>query len=570
MSMSSPAGSTLPPAAPTDAGRAPPRIGQTLMARGVVSADQIHIALLEQDRQHQPIGRILIRLGFVSEATLREVLSENSGTRAIDLSHTLIEPQALALLPRATARSLLACPLALTDDGHRLLVATADPRDLLRRDRLRAALPHDLEIEFCQAGESDIVRAIDRHYGMPLTIDALLRQIESAQGYGRGDGATADHEQAVVQLVDSILADAVRRQASDIHFEPEGACLRIRYRIDGILQQVRSLHGSCWAAMAIRLKVVSGMNIADSRSPQDGRLVLAVGGRDVEFRVASLPTLHGENFVLRVLDRHKGIRPLAELGLANDDLQQLATMLARPDGVLLVTGPTGSGKTSTLYSLLNHINDQHLHIMTLEDPVEYALPLVRQVSLADAAGLDFANGARAILRQDPDVVLIGEIRDRETAEVTFRAAMTGHRVLSTLHTGSAIGAIPRLLELGIPHHVLAGNISGIVAQRLVRLLCPACRNNTAPPLASEPPPPIGCPECEHSGYRGRQAILEILRVSREFDRLLALREPLDVLLAQARHDGHHSLAEAGRRLLEAGLTNHAELARVVDLTRESS
>ena len=266
-------------------------------------------------------------------------------------------------------------------------------------------------------------------------------------------------------------------KSSDIHFEPEANFLRIRYRIDGMLRQIRALHKSYWPAMTVRIKVLSGMNIAETRAPQDGRIgAHRMRGRQVDFRVACQPTIHGENIVLRILDRQKGIVPLEDLGLAEEHLHQLKLMIARPEGIILVTGPTGSGKTTTLYSVLNHINSEGINIMTLEDPVEYPMALVRQTSVAETAKLDFANGIRSMMRQDPDVILVGEIRDADTAEMALRAAMTGHQVYSTLHTNSAIGAIPRLLDIGILPDIMAGNIIGIVAQRLIRRLCDHCKS----------------------------------------------------------------------------------------------
>ncbi len=282
--------------------------------------------------------------------------------------------------------------------------------------------------------------------------------------------------------MDALLTDAVKRDASDIHFEPELSFLRIRYRVDGILRQIRALHKSYWAAMAVRLKVIAGMNIAETRAPQDGRITLNISGRQIDFRVAAQPTIHGENIVLRILDRQKSIVPLDNIGLDETQLDQLKLMIARPEGIILVTGPTGSGKTTTLYSMLNHINEEGVNIMTLEDPVEYPMAMIRQTSVAEAAKLDFANGIRSMMRQDPDVILVGEIRDGDTAEMAFRAAMTGHQVYSTLHTNSAIGSIPRLLDIGVLPDIMAGNIIGVVAQRLVRRLCVHCRR----PYAAEP------------------------------------------------------------------------------------
>ena len=286
----------------------------------------------------------------------------------------------------------------------------------------------------------------------------------------------------MVRLVDALLVDAVKRGASDIHFEPEYAFLRIRYRIDGVLETVRSLHKTYMPGITVRIKVISDMNIAETRAPQDGRLSLTLNGRPIDFRVSTHPTIHGENIVLRILDREKSIISLDKMNLPTATLTRLSLMLARPEGILVVTGPTGSGKTTTLYSLLSQVNDETVNIMTLEDPVEYPLTLMRQTSVNEAVKMDFANGIRSMMRQDPDIILVGEIRDHDTAEMAFRAAMTGHQVFTTLHTNSALGAFPRLLDIGILPDIMAGNIIGVIAQRLVRVLCVHCKEAYAPTL----------------------------------------------------------------------------------------
>ena len=364
-----------------------------------------------------------------------------------------------------------------------------------------------------------------------------------------------------------------------MHFEPEQNFLRIRYRIDGLLRQIRALHKSYWPAMAVRIKVMSNMNIAETRAPQDGRISLNISGRLVDFRVSAQPTIHGENVVLRILDRQKGIVPLDKVGLDDAQLDQLKLMIARPEGIILVTGPTGSGKTTTLYSVLNHINEEGINIMTLEDPVEYPMSMIRQTSVAEAAKLDFANGIRSMMRQDPDVILVGEIRDADTAEMAFRAAMTGHQVYSTLHTNSSIGAIPRLLDIGVLPDIMAGNIIGVVAQRLVRRLCPHCKKPYNAEshemrllgLASDVPPPTlyrasGCEHCEYQGYRGRQAIMELLRMDADLDELVARRATMREIKQAALAKGFRSLAEDGLRRVREGSTSLEEVGRVVDLT----
>ena len=556
------------------------QLGQVLIAKGILSEDQLRIALLEQMKSNQPVGKLLVSLGFVSEATLRDALSESLGKRSVDLSNAIIDPSALALVPRDLAKRLHLLPLDYEAENRRLTVALADVNDIVALDKIRALAGGDLEIDTLLAGETEIGRAIDQAYGYELSIDGILHEIETGEIDFRGLQSSADeYSQPVVRLIDSILTDAVKRESSDIHFEPEIGFLRIRYRIDGILRQVRSLHQSYWPAMAVRVKVMSGMNIAETRAPQDGRITLSMRGRQIDFRVSAQPTIHGENIVLRILDRQKGLVPLEGLGLAEKQLDQLKLMIARPEGIILVTGPTGSGKTTTLYSVLNHINSEGLNIMTLEDPVEYPMTLVRQTSVAEAAKLDFANGIRSMMRQDPDVILVGEIRDADTAEMALRAAMTGHQVYSTLHTNSAIGAIPRLLDIGILPDIMSGNIIGIIAQRLVRRLCVHCKTSYQAEAhearllgctGDTPRPviyrPCGCERCEFQGYRGRLAIMEILRMNADLDELVARRCTVREIRHLADRQGFVALADDGLRRVLDGSTSIEELGRVVDLT----
>jgi type II secretory ATPase GspE/PulE/Tfp pilus assembly ATPase PilB-like protein len=330
--------------------------------------------------------------------------------------------------------------------------------------------------------------------------------------------------------------------------------------------------------MVVRMKVMSGMNIAETRAPQDGRISLHLSGRPIDFRVAAHPTTHGENFVLRILDRQKGIVPIDQIGLDELALSTLKTIIAKPEGIVLVTGPTGSGKTTTLYSVLSHVNTEAVNIMTLEDPVEYPIPLIRQNSLNETAKLDFASGIRSLMRQDPDIILVGEIRDHPTAEMAFRAAMTGHQVYSTLHTNSAIGAIPRLLDIGIPPDIMAGNIIGIVAQRLIRILCPHCKSSY-PPDATERKllglpdddatpayRPTGCELCHFHGYNGRRAIMEVLKIDSDIDDLISRRASSRELKRTAQEKGFRPLAQDGIRCVIQGHTSIAEVSRVIDLS----
>ncbi len=555
-------------------------LGQTLIALGLISTDQLHIALREQTRTREIIGRQLVRLGFLSEATLRDALARSLDQASADLSGLLPDAEALALVPRQAARRLGLIPLSYDAQQCHLVVAASNTADIVAQDQLRSLLPGGATVELRLAGDSEIACAIDLLYGHELSIDGILHEIETGEADTTSLTGRADtYAQPVVRLIDALLADAVKRGASDLHFEPETAFLRIRYRIDGLLRQIRALHKSYWPAMAVRIKVMAGLNIAETRAPQDGRISLSVSGRPVDFRVSTQPTIHGENIVLRVLDRQKGIVGLHELGLSDTRLDLLKLMIARPEGLILVTGPTGSGKTTTLYSILGHINAEGVNIMTLEDPVEYPMAQIRQTAVSEAARLDFANGVRAMLRQDPDVILVGEIRDGDTARMAFQAAMTGHQVYSTLHTSSAIGAIPRLLDLGIVPDILAGNLIGIVAQRLVRRLCPHCREAypaTDPEMrllgiADQPARPnlyrpVGCPQCDYQGYRGRLAIMELLRLDADLDELIARRATARELQQAAATRGFTRLADDGTRRVIAGDTSLEELARVVDLT----
>jgi general secretion pathway protein E/type IV pilus assembly protein PilB len=321
-------------------------IGQVLITQGIISEDQLRIALLEQMRSNQPVGKLLVSLGFVSEATLRDALGESLGQRAVDLNSSIVDPVALELVPRDLAKRHAMLPLSYSSSDRRLTIAIADPNDIVAIDKLRSLVPHELTIETLLAGESEIIRAIDQYYGHELSIDGILHEIETGEVDYRSLAASTDEfSQPVVRLVDALLTDAVKREASDVHFEPEASFLRIRYRVDGILRQIRALHKSYWPAMAVRIKVMSGMNIAETRAPQDGRISLNISGHPVDFRVAAQPTIHGENIVLRILDRDKGIVPLDGLGLSDTQLSLLKLMVARPEGIIMVTGPTGSGKT---------------------------------------------------------------------------------------------------------------------------------------------------------------------------------------------------------------------------------
>jgi len=555
-------------------------LGKLLIQKGVISEDQLRIALIEQKRSNEPLGKLLITLGFVTEATVRMALSENLNQQSADLTSLVVDAIALKLIPKEGAKRYRVFPIVYERQTDNLILAMSDTSNIVALDQISAMLVKGITITPLLVNESDISRAIDQYYGFELSIDGILHEIETGEVNYASMGSTSDeYSQPMVRLIDAILADAVQNSASDLHFEPEQSFLRIRYRIDGILRQIRSLHKSYWPAMAVRLKVMSNMNIAETRAPQDGRISIKFSGRQIDFRASAQPTTHGENFVLRVLDRQKGIVPLDGLGLGEAELSLLKLMIARPDGVILVTGPTGSGKTTTLYSILNHINTESVNIMTLEDPVEYPMNMIRQTSVIESAKMGFAEGIRSMMRQDPDIILVGEIRDQETAEMAFAAAMTGHQVYSTLHTNSAIGAIPRLLDIGVLPDIMSGNIIGIIAQRLVRKLCPHCREahladdieHQLLGLGEDAPPQtlyraVGCDRCAHQGYKGRIAIIELLKMTPALDELVARRVSSRELKTAAAAGGFHSLIDDGVRRVLEGVTTLEEVGRVVDLT----
>jgi type II secretory ATPase GspE/PulE/Tfp pilus assembly ATPase PilB-like protein len=555
------------------------RLGELMIQQGLISQDQLRIALIEQEQNNIPLGRQLVRLGFVSENMVRDLVAHTIGQESIDLTTVVADVDALSMVPEDFSRRYHLLPVAYEDATKTMIVAMADMFNVVALDQLRAMLGGQIQLKPVLAAEAQLEEHIDQFYGYELSVDGILREIETGEIDYQSLTADGDEfTQPVVRLVGALLMDAVKRGASDIHFEPEYAFLRIRYRIDGVLQQVRSLHKSYWPGVAVRLKVISGMDIAETRAPQDGRLNMNLCGRPIDFRVSAHPTIHGENIVLRVLDRERSIIPLERMGLRTSTLEQLKLMMTRPEGILVVTGPTGSGKTTTLYSLLSHQNTEAVNIMTLEDPVEYPVTQMRQTSVAEVNKIDFANGIRSIMRQDPDIILVGEVRDSDTATMAFRAAMTGHQVFTTLHTNSALGAFPRLMDIGISPDIMAGNIIGVVAQRLVRVLCPHCKEPAKP---SDDERKIlnvkrneaiqifkhkGCKRCNQTGYRGRMAIMELLRIDSDMDSLIARRAHFDELRKMALDKGFNTLADDGVRRILEGYTSIEEVMRVIDLT----
>ena len=546
-------------------------IFNSLVTDGLLSADQLQIGLTESRRSNQPIDKTLLKLGFITETLLNKaILSRESDdgrqVQGVSLDGVIPDPQALSLVSAELARRFTIIPVSFKNQV--LVIATTDLNNLPLQDRLKALLDADVQLQLALANEREIVEAIDRFYGFELSIDGILHEIETGEISNDMASVGDDYHQPVVRLVDSILTDAVKNNASDIHFEPEAGFVRIRYRVDGVMLQIRSFHIDYWSAIVVRIKVMSRLNIAESRAPQDGQLSKRISGGDIEFRVSCMPTVHGENVVLRVLDRQKGIVPIDQLGLRSDTLRKLQVSMDRPEGLILITGPTGSGKTTTLYSMLNHKSDETINIMTLEDPVEYPMPMLRQTSVNEQVKLNFTTGIKSILRQDPDVILVGEIRDGEAADMVFRASMTGHQVYSTLHANSSVGAIERLKDLGVSPAVLGENVIAIVGQRLVRRLCAHCRVVDFTESSGDKPiyKAVGCKSCGWQGYNGRIVVLEVLRFTPQLTALIVSGASVSDVIECARHDQFQTIADEALHLVRSGITSMKEVSRVIDFT----
>lgn len=555
----------------------PMRLGERLLSLGLISADQLQVALTEQKNEKKLLGAIMVEMGFITESALGEVLAESSGTGKFDPKSSMLDSAVVRMVPKEVALRYKVIPVSFDDNS--LQLAMADVYNVLAIDQVRRHMPRGSKIVPIYCTDSEILELIDQYYDYEISVDGILREIETGiRDNAKLDGKQEGYVNPTVRLVNALLVDAIKAGASDIHFEPEGSFLRLRYRIDGQMVQVRTFHLDYWSAMVVRIKIMSGMNIAESRNPQDGRITYNVLGREVDFRVATQPTVHGENIVMRLLDKKKSLVKLEDLGFSEHNITLLKKLIKRPEGIIIVTGPTGSGKTTTLYSVLGYINDIHTNIMTLEDPVEYQLPLIRQSAVREGTGLDFSNGIRSMMRQDPDIIFIGEVRDEDTALMAVRASLTGHQVYTTLHTNDALGAIPRLGDIGVPAHLLAGSLIGCLAQRLTRKLCTHCKQaHTATPEeckilgvnASKPPTiykPVGCDKCRQKGYKGRTAIVEVLRIDRGMDELIATRATRKQMMDHALANGFVPMQQDGINRVLSGEIDLEELISVVDLT----
>lgn len=547
--------------------RAARPMGELLVMQQRITQDQLRIALTEQKQRGTQLGATLVALGFLSEDDLAIILAEKAGIAAINLEGRVIDATLAARIPQDIAEDKLILPVA--QSGQQMIVAMADPFDIVAMDTMRRLFPRGVALSPRVASRQALRAAIRDVYGRGPSVEAILREI--------ADNTPCAGDPPAVRLVDALLSDAIERGASDIHLEPESAMVRVRLRLDGALRQTHAFHLSLWSAVSHRLKIKAGMDIADTRSIQDGRFRMASAGHEVDCRVAIMPSIWGETIVVRLLDPKRGLLPIEQLGYGENALERLQTIADKPSGIVLLTGPTGSGKTTTLYSLLQKIATPDLHVATLEDPVEYQMEQVRQTAIQDEHGLGFAEGVRGLLRMDPDVILIGEIRDAETAQMALRAAMTGHKVYATLHCNDALGAIARLVDLGIRPTLLAGNLAGIAAQRLVRCLCPACKKRTRLPaglFAQEAKinaaAPTGCPACEGTGRKGRTVVSEIIPITPRLDDLIASGGSRAALWEAARAQGLTTLREDGLAKVAEGLIALEDLRRQVDLTEDGA
>lgn len=556
----------------------PMRLGDRLIELGMLSEDQLNVALKEQKNNRKLLGQILVDMGFISESALGEVLAESAGTETFDPTTAVLDAEIINKVPKDVAVRNKVVPIA--HEGNTVTLAMADVHNVIAVDQVKRYFPRQARMKPIYCSDSQIHDLIEKYYDYETTIDGIIKEIETGVKENNAilDGKQEGYVNPTVRLVNAFLVDAIRQGASDIHFEPEGTFLRIRYRIDGQLIQIRSIHKDYWSAIAVRIKIMSGMNIAETRLPQDGRINYNVAGRDVDFRVATQPTIHGENIVMRLLDKKKALMPLSDLGFTGKNEVLLKKILKKPEGIIIVTGPTGSGKTTTLYSVLEYINSIDVNIMTLEDPVEYQLSLIRQTNIREGSGVGFAEGMKALMRQDPDVIFIGEVRDETTANMSIRAAMTGHKVFSTLHTNDALGIIPRLFDIGVTPELLAGSLVCGIAQRLARRLCPHCKEEVEATeeeckiLGVDPAKPpkihkaVGCDKCDGKGYKGRIALHEIMPVDKGMDELISTHATRNKMEEYLLENGFVPMVDDATHKVLAGLIDVPEMMRSVDVT----
>jgi len=551
-----------------------------LVKEGKITREQLEVAIAEQRRTKTHLGKILNRLGFVTQADVTSALASQAGVKFVDLRSYNIDPAALKLIPHEFALKNKILPLSLIND--RLQIGMANPLDIVTLDEVRRIT--NLQVEALAAPEDEILKTLDERYEkdedkgegrskeLGLFLEETIREA-GALGIREGVEKSADVG-SVIKLVDRIIIEAVKAEATDIHIEPDEKTVRIRFRIDGILHQFFSSSRNLQSAVTTRIKIMANLNISENRIPQDGRADFFIEEKRIDLRISVFPGVFGENIVIRILDKEKLIRGLERLGFSPQTFALYKQAINKQNGIILVTGPTGSGKTTTLYTTLSELNSREKNIITLEDPVEYLFPMIRQSQINPKAGLTFASGLRAILRQDPNIILVGEIRDAETMEMAIRAALTGHLVFSTLHTNDAAGAIPRLLDMGMEPFLLASSLIAVLSQRLVRVICSRCKepasvDQTLLATVGWEGKGVslyrgkGCPKCNQTGYRGRIGIFEYLHVSPQIGRLITERKDSKIIKELAMEEGMVSLREDGLQKALQGITTLEEVLRVV-------
>ena len=526
-------------------------LGESLVEEGIITQDQLKQAQVEERRQGIRLRQAFVKLGFIAEDDLVAFVSEKLGITRIDLTNYLIDPKIAELVPEVLARKYMA--IAVLKIGNRLTCAMVDPWNIFALDEIR--MKTNFIIEPAVATEGEIKKALDQYYGAKGSMEDLIKTLDEDK-LGIKEGQELDtkklqgivEEPVVIKLVNLIVVKAVKEGASDIHIEPGEATLKTRFRVDGMLHEVPSPPKHLQSAIVSRIKIMANLDIAERRKPQDGRFSIKMEGRAIDVRVSCVPTIFGENVVLRLLDVATALLTLEKLGFSKTTREKFEKLIKRPHGIILVTGPTGSGKTTTLYAALDKINTVEKHIITVEDPVEYKLEGIRQVQINPKVDLTFANGLKSILRQDPDVIMVGEMRDFETAEIAIQAALTGHLVFSTLHTNDAPGAVTRMIDMGVEPFLVSSSIIGVLAQRLVRVPCKACNAK-------------GCDKCMKTGYKGRVGIYELMPVNEEIRNLIIAKRPTDEIRKKALESGMIPLKQDGDEKVKEGFTTKEEVAR---------
>ena len=550
------------------------QLGDILLDSGLVTQQQLTDAFEEHQRAGRALGRVLVEKGVLTESQLVAALATQIGLRFVDLSDYPVDGAALASVPSSVCRRYNALPIGY-DDG-KLLVAMSDPANVFAIDDIRSLT--GIEVKPVVATKSDVTSAINRYHRVDGDLDDLTMALDHEEEDDLSAIKEVVEDAPIVKFVNLLITQAIQDRASDIHLEPTERDLRVRFRIDGVLHEIMRSPKNIQSGVISRLKIMADINIAERRVPQDGRLSVTANGKKIDLRVATLPTVWGEKVVMRVLDNSTAMLRLSDLGFSDRNYDSYSQSFTKPYGMILVTGPTGSGKSTTLYATLNIVSRPEINVITVEDPVEYRIPGINQVQVNNKAGLTFAGALRSILRSDPDVVLIGEVRDHETAQIAIEAALTGHLVLTTLHTNDAPSAVTRLVEMGIEPFLVGSALDCVLAQRLARRLCPKCREAYTPDpetlIAARFPwnegeelptlyRAVGCSACSKTGYRGRLALHEVMPVTEEIERLAVERASAAVISNVAREQGMMSLRDDGLYKVLNGVTTLEEILRVV-------